>query len=624
MMSLPHLTRGSMVLCLLLGTLAAHGGQYRGGPPLPGPGERGPLAPSAGLTGPITPGAVATMPDATRWQVWWELNKDPYLRRRPKAASGPEGTSVGEPVTLTDKRDVILPALRAALNRTNNPDITSACLIAIGKIGLDHADFEILPLLASRLRRGNQEIREAAALSLGISARTESIPDLVGLLHDRPAGRRLVGRDHVSDRTRAFAAYGLGLVAAAHDDADVKARIFEALVATLEDRGEGDRDVLVACLTGIRLLDPRPDLGPKNKRLLWRILEVLNRYRHQPAGRSEQLVQAHTAPALGKLLGKDSGPDGARYKKMFAATLRSGKRAATTLHQSAALGLGLVARPEERDPSDREYSELLWQTLRKSRDVHVRNLSAIALGQIGEFKNAERLGAMLSSENSPLRGWLALSLGLLVHHAPEGRRTELSTKVGRVLVRELNSTSNRDVRSAVAVALGLAGHTPAAPELRKLLRKYRQAEDIGGYLCIGLALMEDEASVPLIEDVLQGSTLRPTLITHAALALARLQKRRAQGMLRSMLRDDQQFTLAWVSAAAALGHIGDAESVPELLRLVADEKIPKLLRAFAVASLGLIADDDELPWNAEIAMNINYRALVETMSNGSSGVLDIL
>ena len=51
---------------------------------------------------------------------------------------------------------------------------------------------------------------------------------------------------------------------------------------------------------------------------------------------------------------------------------------------------------------------------------------------------------------------------------------------------------------------------------------------------------------------------------------------------------------------------------------------PKLLRAFAIVSLGLIADDKELPWNTAIAMGINYQALTETMSNGASGVLDIL
>ena len=116
--------------------------------------------------------------------------------------------------------------------------------------------------------------------------------------------------------------------------------------------------------------------------------------------------------------------------------------------------------------------------------------------------------------------------------------------------------------------------------------------------------MDDEEAVDLIEDVLKDSSLQPLLMTHAALALARLQKRGAQATLQGMLRDDRQLTLTWASAATALGHVGDSESVPALLRLLGDESTPKLLRAFAAASLGLIADDDDLPWNSEIAMNI--------------------
>lgn len=624
MNSTPNRTCCLVSLCLLAGTVSAHGGQYRGTPPLPSPGGRGPLMPSSGLPGPLTPRSAAATPDPTRWQVWWELNKDPYLRRRPGAADGLNSLAAGTPVSEADKRDVILPALRRALETTTNRDITSACLVAIGKIGIDHADFEILPLLRKRLRRGNQEVRETAALAMGISGRSDAIEDLIALLHDRPVGRRLLDRDHVGDRTRAFAAYGLGLIAGAHENADVKLLIFDALVTVLESKSEDDRDVLVACLTGLRLLDPQPGLGPKNKRLLWRCLEALKRYRNQPAGRSQQLVQAHTAPALAHLLGRDGGSDGARFKNMFAATMRAGRRVDSTLYQSATIALGLVARRGEIVATDAQYSELLWKACRTSTDKQVRNLSAIAMGQIGGVKNGERLMALLRAEKGPLRGWAALALGLLAHHEPTTTQKEVADKVGPALLKQMAGTSNRDVRSAIAVALGLARYKPSAQQLRKLLKKYRQDENFGGYLCIGLALMDDEEAVDLIEDVLKDSSLQPLLMTHAALALARLQKRGAQATLQGMLRDDRQLTLTWASAATALGHVGDSESVPALLRLLGDESTPKLLRAFAAASLGLIADDDDLPWNSEIAMNINYRALVETMSNGSSGVLDIL
>ena len=40
--------------------------------------------------------------------------------------------------------------------------------------------------------------------------------------------------------------------------------------------------------------------------------------------------------------------------------------------------------------------------------------------------------------------------------------------------------------------------------------------------------------------------------------------------------------------------------------------------------LFLIAERQSLPWNAELAIGVNYRASVETLTNQVSGILDIL
>jgi len=49
-----------------------------------------------------------------------------------------------------------------------------------------------------------------------------------------------------------------------------------------------------------------------------------------------------------------------------------------------------------------------------------------------------------------------------------------------------------------------------------------------------------------------------------------------------------------------------------------------LARAFAAAALGGVGDKDALPWNTLIARDMNYMATVDTLVNGSTGVLDIL
>jgi hypothetical protein len=50
----------------------------------------------------------------------------------------------------------------------------------------------------------------------------------------------------------------------------------------------------------------------------------------------------------------------------------------------------------------------------------------------------------------------------------------------------------------------------------------------------------------------------------------------------------------------------------------------QLSRAFAAVALGGVADKESLPWNSKISTNINYRASVDTLTNKTSGILDIL
>ena len=298
-----------------------------------------------------------------------------------------------------------------------------------------------------------------------------------------------------------------------------------------------------------------------------------------------------------------------------------------TLTQSAALALGQLALSAEQSEPDAEYSKALLTVIGKSRDAQTRYFALIALGQIGGESNLEALMRLYRTEKGATQSWAAIAMGLLAHAAPPdeaSQRDGAGTRVGKLLRADLDSTANPDERSALAVALGLARYTPAAPQMRVLLKKNRNREEVGGYFCVGLALMDDLEAAPLMVDVLRDSRRRPLLMAQAATGLARLQRRDAAALLHPLLRRGDHRTITLASAASALGWIGDASSVPPLLAVLDDESIPKLLRAFAGASLGMIADDDLLPWNAQIGRDMNYRAMVETLSNGSSGVLDIL
>ena len=76
--------------------------------------------------------------------------------------------------------------------------------------------------------------------------------------------------------------------------------------------------------------------------------------------------------------------------------------------------------------------------------------------------------------------------------------------------------------------------------------------------------------------------------------------------------------------AQAIGFIGDARTIAPLKKLLFDDKLGELSRAFAAVALGGIADKEDLPWNSKIGEGINYRAAVETLTNGQAGILDLL
>jgi hypothetical protein len=214
-----------VLLSFLVTDLSAHGGQYRGPgdvvPPGPGgggntgrpsgpttggpagpttggpagPATGGPAGPSTGgptgpggrPRGPVTGGRGASLgADLTQWAFWWEFNKDPFIRLKDEInKKGPQTGSddfyLGSTrkshnslaLSRKDKLNV-LATLRRAMKSTNNRDIITACMIAMAKVGVDHPEFKLKDVFTPYLQSNNQEVRETAALALGIAAQTES------------------------------------------------------------------------------------------------------------------------------------------------------------------------------------------------------------------------------------------------------------------------------------------------------------------------------------------------------------------------------------------------------------------------------------------------------------------
>ncbi|MFY9345743.1 MAG: HEAT repeat domain-containing protein [Planctomycetota bacterium] len=622
-------------------SLPAHGGQYRG-PGLPsGPSPVGPSGPAQpAVPPPATPatgtpntGAGPSIPDEASWQVWWELNKDPFVQQR----SGPRGPTTGsddfylgqrraEPwvdtllATDVDLRDRIVPALVALMEAETNRDIQTACLMALGKLGGTVPGVDLDRLIGKRIARDDQEVRETAALALGVAGRPTALPMLLSLLRNDADGKRLCQKEDVGDRTRAFAAYGLGLLIRRDSDAGHKQEAHDTLWALLNDRELQHRDLRTAVVSALGLLcDPARG---SHKRLAWQTVDELLAWYQRDLGRGDEAIQAHAPVAIARLLGRGASTTHRRCKDHFAAVLTADNKRSNPILQSAALALGMLGLPTESEPDDAAVSKALQVYWEKGHDRLARAFAIAALGRIGGAANRAWLLAAYQRGNRSLeRPWAALSLGLIA--AASAANGEVDTTFAHLLMDDLPEARKPDGMSALAVALGLTGHQPAATTMTKALRENEHDEMLAGYLCIGLALTGDSAAVPTLTSVLERSQRRPFLLLQSAVGLGRLGDRAANDRLLAMLQKSE--SVAVLSALAnAIGQIGDRRAIDPLIAMTKDQELTKLARAFVAAALGGVGDRSTVPWNLPFSRDCNYGAPVDTLSNGSTGVLDIL
>ncbi len=626
-------------LCFAM-ALSAHGGQYRGQgapvapPPGGGPATGGPSGPSSPAPTPTTGGRPAS-PETTNWQTWWEFNKEPFLLLRKVESNVPItgsddfylGTRRAEArvdmlaPTDIDLRDRIVPALGKLLTTERNRDIQSACLVALGKVGRDGPGVELETTLAALIARDDQEVRETAVLALGIAGRGKALPILSALVRGDGEGKRLSDRAEVGDRTRAFAAYGLGLLALRSDDGACKQQVHDLLWPLLQDKELKNRDLRTAAVTALGLLRADPDRSA-HKRLVWQTVEELLDWYQEDLGRGDELVQAHAPVAIARLLGRGSSPLHQRCKEHFAAILNASQRRSIPILQSAALAIGMLGMPIEEHADDAPFARALQQHYEHGHDRQARYFSLMALGRIGGASNrAWLLGAYERSNKGTERPWVALALGLVADAAL--RRGDLDTTVAQLLLDDLQAIQNDDVRAALAVALGLTGYQPAVHTVLRLLHDHEGEERQAAYYCVSLALLGDSTSVPSLTAILERSLRRPFLLQQAAVALGILGDREATMRLLGMLKSSESVAVL-AALATAIGQIGDRRSIEPLVTMAGDAELTKLGRAFVAAALGGIGDKDPMPWNVPLSKDCNYAAAVDTLTNGATGVLDIL
>lgn len=672
---------------ILVAPLLAHGGQYRGpsGVTPPGnntspgtslnrtngntvPGNNTPGAPNApagtaggagnGTGARSSAGAVplgyAVGDDLGRWEFWWEFGKDPYLRLRdtlyrdrsvdpaqalwnPRLAAGARNVS---PPNARDVRGVA-SQLSALLSRSTDRDTSSACLLALAKIGPKQAGFDLTELFVPFLQRGDQELRESAAIALGISGSLdqETQEILAGLIEDNADGRKLSGNSAVNERTRAFAGYASGLLLHRSREAGASMRLTRPLLHVLAHPESHKRNLIVASIEALALF-PRDWQSKAARTLRLSIVNKLGAYYDRDLGAGDQLIQAHVPTAIARLLPRRS-LETVKWRERFQSDLVAGLRSSSSakgrvkvnhhVAQSCALALGSMCEPWEDDNSkSASVGKLLIRVHQDHRDQQTRSFAALALARIGGNEAFQYLIGELHGANKAIeQPWLAVSLGVIaakmrIEGSHEDKNADEFEQLTKALLKQFGKARNPGTIGALAIALGLTGSAEARDALRQTLVEQKKRDDVAGYVALSLGLLQDARAMPDLRELRKGSVRRTFVMMQSVRALGLLGDHTLTEQLNAELAAPGVSLVRLSAISSALAQIGDRRSLPALQKLMADKDVAPLTQAFAAVALGGICDKDPLPWNSVYATHVNYRASTETLTDGAAGILDLL
>lgn len=650
------------------------GGPSVGAPSVPTNGPQGPNAPGPAGPGSNMGGGAATTPgsasapaiDLTVWQYWWMFNKAPYLDLKAHIYDGivtgsegfflaQDGTKVARDMLRPSQevvRQRIVPALLNALEREPSDDILTSALVALAKIGDAEGSTEsFAAAIKPFLTHGSQEVAETAAVALGILANDANTGLLVDLMQGDVQRLRsehgLQFQSAVAMSSRAFAAFGLGLVGSKTQSEEVRQRIVAACCELLagEGRRMGTRDIQVGCLTTIGLTplaveaaagdgDERGKLDSRDAQVEW----LIGYYQDES---NNHLLRAQVPTALARLLSGVQGDLRERGAKLLIDDLGRHSKQPVELQQSCALALGRIGDSDE-DPLDVAVRAALMQVREVCPDQQTRNFALIGLAQaagrpgLGEGNpiagaiTVERkpgarafLAEQLADGKQGVRPWAAIALAILERNLVDAGQ-QASPEVRSLLRERLDQATSPEEVGGYAIALGIARDTESTALLLEKLDEIKDVE-ARGFVAVSLGLVEARSAIAPIETLVRKSRYQTELLQAAAIALGLLGDKELVPDLVAMLKEANSLS-AQAAISTGLGHIGDARSIEPLLALFQDQEKTALARAFAGVALGIVADKDELPWNSRISVDINYRANTPTLVSPGTGrgILDIL
>ena len=450
-----------------------------------------------------------------------------------------------------------------------------------------------LPLLG----HNELSVQSSTALALGVLGSSTAVPTLQDILQNSSSGQRLTGGGNVHWLVRAFAALSLGLI---KDDAGV-----DALIDVANRLPDTDKDIKICAIVGMGLIGAD---HPKAGEVHTFLAEQLKNKRLDP------LIKSFIPTTLGKLGRHESA---GHLLEAF-----TDRDADNLVVQSCSVGLGQVAQP-----TDADVIKALIDYVKEGSDVQTRHFSIISLAQIGaRDENADPDGEFHADLRDLLfkeiagkgkqkshRSWGALAGAIYTRPHPD-----MQPQFVDRIIAAYEDESDPSFKSSYAIALGLLNATSAGDMIFEDFSRMKE-QDFRGYAGVALGFLQYDEAAESLRGLCKNKATTPTLRLQAATGLGLMSDTQAVGTLITTLEGAE--TLGVSSAVAkALGLIGDQDSIEPLKAIAVDDSAKKLTRAFACVALGIVGEKTDLPWNAAISANNNYRAKTESIEE----VLDIL
>ena len=638
-----------LVLALTATPLMAHGGQYKGPSDAGSSGgqQGGTVAPPTNPGGAAAPGpgaaisgAASTVASRTSggrvarggsgrrtvttsagadlednfdiWEFWWENNKDRYLNLKDRLVktsnvSGSPGLLTGrgkKRSAATSRRpsrnlinNEVIPALANLLKTESDGDILDSAVLALGRTTDEVLAGDVLEAAMPLLGHNELSVQSSAALTLGVLGDPAAVPSLQEILQDSSSGRRMTGGGAVHWLVRAFSALSLGLIG---DNAGI-----DSLMDVADRLPDTDKDIKICAVVGMGLIGSEHEKADQVRQFLGTLLQ--NK-------RLDPLIKSFIPTSIGKLGRAEAVP------VLLAAF--TDRDTDNLVIQSCAIGLGQLA-----STADTEVVKTLTDYVKEGRDAQTRHFSLIALAQIGERDESPDPDAEFHANLRDLlfkeiagkgkqkahRSWAALAGAIYTRpHA------DLQPQFVDRIIAAYDDESDPSYKSAFAVALGLLNAGSAADKIFEDFGRKKE-QDFRGYASVALGFLQYDAAAESLRGLCRNKATTPTLRLQAATGLGLMSDTQAVGTLIDTLEGAE--TLGVSSAVAkALGLIGDQDSIEPLKKIATDTASKTLTRAFACVALGIVGEKTDLPWNAAISANNNYRAKTESIEE----VLDIL